>query len=457
MMRHSGIEILGKKALVGATTITPLMLIAFWRWSKSRILHSAKRGPVIWMVNHYAVTEDMPGGTRHLDLARLLLRFRWRTEIFASSFNHNSHRFVRRGTFPWSSVKETVDGVGFTWVPSTPYTKNDIRRYLNMVSFMLLFLLRMPFRARPDLILGSSAHLLAALAAYVASRRHRVPFVLEIRDVWPDSLIQLGLSDASTISALRLLEAYLYDRADLIIGVSEGIADRIRNKGVDPSKIEVIAHGIARPPALTEEERTLARSALGWDGRVVLIWAGSLQPFNGLDTLISAAHDLRDLPELLVVLLGDGSERDMLMTQARGLSSVVFHPSVPKSEIWSWLIAADIGILTSRRFEAFTGVRPRKIFDYMAAGLPVVCTVPGEAWQVLKEAEAGVFAEWENPSALADAIRSLVNHSERRGKLGRNGREAVANLHSIERSAEKLCRLLEGVVKGHHSGRRAHV
>jgi len=390
------------------------------------------------MVNHYAVTEDMPGGTRHLDIAKLLKAHGWNTHIFASAFNHNSHKFERRGRLPWTISREVVEGVEFVWIPTTPYTGNNWRRYLNMLVYSIQVCIRIPFGPKPRVVLGSSGHLLAGLVAYIASRVYRVPFVLEIRDVWPDSLIQLGLNNRFIIRVLQWMERFLYEQASLIIAVSQGIADRIVEKGVTTSKIEVLSHGVMEtpPPSISERER--ARAELGWQDKVVAIWAGSLQPFNGLDVVVEAARQLQDQANLLIVFVGDGSERDSLMEQAKGLGNVVFHPAVPKSEIRKWLVASDIGILNARRFEAFLGTRPRKIFDYFSVGLAIVCTIPGEAWDVIRDADAGVFAEWEDPNALASALRHLACDADLRRRLGDNGRHSLVEKHSLGRMTEQF-------------------
>ncbi len=441
------------KAFRWSIVLSFLTIVALARSLRRRSVADASQSTEpathrLWMVNHYAVTGDIPGGTRHSELAAVLRKHGWQTDIFATSFNHNTHEFVRPVTLPRVVVSEPTRDAMFRWIPSSPYYRNDWKRYLNMVTFTMAFLVVAPFQRRPHIVLGSSAHLLAAFGAWLASRWHRVPFVLEIRDVWPDSLIQLGLSNKAVIAFLTKLEGFLYRRSALIVAVSEGIAARIADKGVSPDKITVVAHGLARTedvPSLKDREQF--RKRMGWEGRVVVIWAGSHQPFNGLDILIEAARELRDYQDLLFVFVGDGSEKPNLIRQANGLQNVRFHDPVAKSEIGLWLHAADIGALTARRFDAFTGVRPRKIFDYMGAALPIVCTVPGEAWTLIEDADAGVHAEWENPSALADAIRSLAAKPELRARMGRNGRCAVETVHSIEHSGELLHSVLERITR----------
>lgn len=402
----------------------------------------------LWMVNHYAVTRDMPGGTRHAELALALEQHGWKTEIFATPFNHNTGQF-ERPVSPTRLVRnEAVNGTVFRWLYSLPYRSNDWKRYVNMVSFMVVFVVVAICSPRPSIVVGSSAHLLAALGAWIASRWHRVPFVLEIRDIWPDSLIQLGLQNKPIIFVLKRIEHFLYRRAQLIIAVTDGIADRITAKNVSKSKILMIPSGLAASDVATLDHRQSVRRDMKWEEKIVVVWAGSHQPANGLDVVVEAGRLLEAEDNVLLAFIGDGSEKPSLVAQAHELDNVAFYDPVPKSQIGHLLMAADIGLLHSRKFDAFTGARPRKLFEYMGASLPIICTVPGEAWRIVHEADAGVYAAWEDPAALATAIRSLAADPIRRRQLGENGYETIKRTGSLEAAGATLARALKTVVDG---------
>ena len=177
----------------------------------------------------------------------------------------------------------------------------------------------------------------------------------------------------------------------------------------------------------------------------MLVWAGAHNPMNGLDVVVEAAKHLVDRPDLLIVFIGDGSLKRQLIMQARGLPNVQFYDPVPKTEIGPWLRAADIGLVHSRRFELFSGARPNKLFEYMAAGLPIVSTVPGEAWRLIQEADAGVHAEWENPVSLAAAVATLADAPTERRAMGQRAFAYVSRMHSRERTAAHLAALLRSV------------
>lgn len=410
--------------------------------SGTRLTESGERTPVVWMVNQYAVSTDVPGITRHVELGQQLGHHGWTTRIFATAFHHTSSS-MHRDVSIWRPIRhDEQDGVQFSWLWSSRYRMNGWKRYVNMLSFTGVFLAVGGRQTRPDVIIGSSPHLLAGLGAWIMARRYRVPFIFEVRDMWPDMLVQLGLTSPLIITPLALIEAHLYRHADTIIALTDGIADRIAAKGVSRDKVVVIPNSTLRPRPLDEAERAERRRALGWEGKTVLIWAGSHNPMNGLDIVVGAAEQLVERTDLRIVFIGDGSLKRQLVVQAAGLPNVEFRDPVPKTEIGSWLRAADMGLVHSRQFEVFSGARPNKLFEYMAAGLPIVSTVPGEAWRLIQEADAGIHAQWENPFSLAQAATRLADAPELRRAMGRRGFDYVSAMHSRERTASGLATLL---------------
>jgi glycosyltransferase involved in cell wall biosynthesis len=339
--------------------------------------------------------------------------------------------------------------MGYRWLYSTPYRANDWRRYANMTSFMTTAAAA-GLRASPppDVVIGSSPHLLTGLAAWTLAKKHHAPFVFEVRDMWPDMLEQLGLA-SSIVAPLARLEAFLYRKAARVIALTDGIKDRIVAKGVPAEKVVVIANSALRPAPPDAARRDQRRAELGWQGKTVLIWAGSHNPMNGLDVVVDAARLLQSDPDVLVAFIGDGSRKASLVAQADGLPNVRFYDPLPRSEIQDFLRAADIGLLHSRRFDAFTGARPNKLFEYMSAGLPILTTVPGEACQIVLDAGAGIHAEWENPHALAAAIVELASQPDTRREMGLRGHEYVIENHSRERTAEDLAALLREAIEQH--------
>lgn len=384
----------------------------------------------------------MPGLTRHHELASLLKEHGWRTEIYSTPFNHKTSRLDRAVSAQRMVLEQDEQGVPFIWVYSLPYASNGLRRYLNMVSYSAVAVWAGLVRPKPSIIVGSSSHLLAGLSAWLVARRHKLPFVLEVRDLWPDSLVQLGLTNPFVIKPLAVLETFLYRRSVAVIALTEGIRDGVIAKGVPANKVVLIPNATTRPAPLDVRQRTEERRRRHWEGKTVAVWVGAHGPANGLEHVVDAARLLTHRTDIVIAFVGDGPDKGDLMRRSAGLENVEFHDPIPKEQVSDTLRAADIGILHSRAFQAFTGARPNKLFDYMAAGLPIVCALPGEALGLVNEAGAGICAEWENARSIAGAIVKLADCQELRDSLGGSGFRYVAHRHSRENTAVDLNDLL---------------
>jgi len=400
-----------------------------------RVDHAPVMTPrhLLW-VNHFAVAPTDGGGTRHFELARALLTHGWRVTIAASDFHLHSRTYTRRSTpHARSAVAERIDDVDFLWLWAAPYTRNDWRRARNWLSFSRSLARWSPNGTRPDVIIGSSPHLFAALAALRLARRLRVPFVLEVRDLWPESIVAAGGSRSPAYHALGSLARYLYARADRIIVLARGTGDHLAAVGVDPARIVYVPNGADPLPFARHRARPAAP--------FTLIYAGAHGPANGLDTVLDAAALLRDHP-VRIVLVGDGPSKSALQARAarEELPNVEFRDPVPKTAMAELLASAHAGLMVLRDAPLFAfGVSPNKLFDYLAAGLPVVCNVPGDVAAMLRDAAAGEQATDSSPSALAAAILRLAQQTpDALRTMGDAGHAWVGREHSRPVLAQRL-------------------
>jgi glycosyltransferase involved in cell wall biosynthesis len=316
-----------------------------------------------------------------------------------------------------------------------------------MVSFFLTATAEGVRRAPgPSVVVGTSPHLLTGLAAWIVARRHRVPFVFEIQDLWPDTLVAMGLTNPLVIRPLSWLERFLYRRADAVIALSEGIRDTIASRGTDPRKIVLLPNATTDTRGALAVDRDAVRRRFGWDGKVVAIYAGSHGPANGLENVVDAALQQGGRHDVLWVLLGDGSEKVKLVARAGGAGHIQFLDPVGKADVHAILNGADIGVINLRWNKTFEGARPNKIFDYLGAGLPIVTTVPGEIWRVVSEAGAGRLAEPECPAALAGVVDELARDTALRTCLSTSASLYADTLPTREETALQLETLLERLI-----------
>lgn len=387
--------------------------------------------------NHFAVTKGHAGGTRHVELFDLLAD-EWDYMLVAADRNLFSRESVHATSGAFRSVR------------TTPYRGNGPGRILNWVSYSVSAFVVGVRQPQLDVVYASSPHLLAGLAGFILARIRRAGFVLEIRDLWPQILVDMGRMRSTSISyrILRSLELFLYHRADEIVVLTEGSRDAIRADCPGASTITLVPNGSDPAMFAIDAERSMLRQRYGMDG-LVLVYAGAHGPANGLELVLDAAERVRtDLPDVSFVLVGDGVEKPALVAEAkmRRLTNVQFHDPIPKSEVPSLLRAADVGLHVLADVPLFRyGVSPNKLFDYMAAGLPVVTNCPGEVERVVHRADAGVAVE---PTKLEDAVRVVAAASDDQLEAwGQGGQDYVKRHLSREILAHRLAGVLDRVVK----------
>jgi glycosyltransferase involved in cell wall biosynthesis len=340
----------------------------------------------------------------------------------------------------------------FVRIKAAGDTTNGPRRVLSMLGFscrVLLATMRRPPAGvrRPDVVMGSSPHPFGALSAYLLARRYRVPFVLEVRDLWPDSLIDLLSLRTShpLIRALRRLEVLLYRRASAIVGVLPGVGDHVRSLVPDAPPVTWVPNGV-----LSVGDASSDVSGDRGPGFTVL-YAGAHGVPNSLRTLLDAAELIqagdreRSAAERIRFVL-------VLLEYARlkGLTNVEFRPAVPKGEIPGVLARADVLAITWLDRPLYRhGISPNKLFDYFASGRPVVMALSSEHDPV-SAAGAGLTVPAEDVFALAAAIGRLRDMpASERDALGASGRAFVARHHDIGELAKTLAGALEGALAGH--------
>jgi glycosyltransferase involved in cell wall biosynthesis len=404
---------------------------------------------LVW-INHFAVPPDQGGGTRHFEIGRELVRRGWRVTVVASDFNLHSRQYTRRiDGRDRSVIRESIDGVEFLWLWASEYHGNNWRRARNWLSFARRAA-RIELSERPTVIVGSSPHLFAALAAERLGVRLGVPFVFEVRDLWPESLIAAGGRRGATYYVFDRVARYLYARAVKIIVLARGSEAHLVGLGVPRERIAFVPNGtdvdaFERADVAVRNQGTPKLSA----DRLTFVYAGAHGPANGLDVLLEAASQLRNDERIRFLLLGDGPDKAALIAdaQARGLPNVDFVSPVPKAEMPALLCRANAGLMVLRDSPLFAvGVSPNKLFDYMAAGLPIVCNVPGEMASLVAQSRSGEQASDGSASGLAEAVRRVTDLSEaERAALGANGRAWVTREHSRPRLAERLEQVLTSV------------
>ncbi len=354
---------------------------------------------------------------------------------------------------------ETMDGIRVIRV-WTYITANEglRRRILDYMSFMVAATIAGPFVRGVDVVVGTSPQLFTTCAAYLVSRMKRIPFVFELRDLWPESIRAVGaMKQGRLLEALEKVELFLYRKAARIVSVTHSFRQNLIGRGVDGDRISVVTNGVDASRFRPQPRDAALEAQLGLQGRFVAGYIGTHGMAHALETLLEAARLLRDDPrgrDIRLVLLGDGAGKAKLMAQARamGLDNVLFLDSVPKEQVVRYWSLLDVSIIHLKKTELFTTVIPSKLFECMGMGIPVLHGVAGESATIVEREGCGQVFEPEDADALRRGLLALSADVELRERYRQNGLAAAARYGRGELALAMLGELEQVVAAGEQSG-----
>lgn len=343
--------------------------------------------------------------------------------------------------------REVIDGIPVrrTWLLTA--TGAGTKRLASYLSFTATGLASALAARRPDIVFVESPPLFLGVAGWLAAKRARAALVLNVSDLWPDSVRELGLMrDGLALQAAERLERWLYSRATAVTAVTEGIRTTlVQQKAVPKSKVLFLPNGVDLEAyrALTPDGS--ARARYGIPSGPMVLYGGNHGYAHSVDTIIRAALEV---PEVAVVLVGDGSEKPAAerLAVTLGARNVHFVPAVPPTEVARLYAEAVAGLSTLRRSALMDAVRPAKALAAMSCAKPVIYAGAGEGADLVREADAGIVTPPEDASALAGAIRRLVADPHEAVRLGANGRKYVESHLSWAALTSAWLRQLRGVL-----------
>ncbi|HET7011537.1 MAG TPA: glycosyltransferase family 4 protein [Anaerolineales bacterium] len=395
----------------------------------------------ILLVHQLFIRPDDPGGTRHYELARGLVARGHRVTILAGTRSYLTGEPVTRARRevlePGLEIIRcgSIGGVhrSFVW------------RTLGFLTFTWTSLIAGLRLGQADVVWGTSPPLLQAASAWAIARAKRLPLVFEVRDLWPAFAIQVGvLKNRLLIALSRWLERFLYRHAERIVVNSPGFIPHLVASGAPEDRIALIPNGVDVRMFDPKARGEAFRSAHGLESKFVALYAGAHGLSNDLSVVLDAAERLRGNADISLVLVGDGKEKPALFAQAetRRLTNMHLLPPVPKDAMPEVLAAADCGIAILRPLPLYATTYPNKVFDYMAAGRPVVLAVDGVVRELVEKAGAGIFATPGDGGAMAEAIRRLASDRAEARRMGERGRKLVEAQFDRPRQTDQLERLL---------------
>jgi len=402
----------------------------------------------IVIINQYAIPPSQIGGTRHFDFAQALTKLGHSVTIISGNYNHYSEQITTTQTTLIHT--QQIDTVNFTTFKVKPYTKKSkFSRLTSMLTFarnLGVHAHKLPAIQNADAIIASSPQLFAALASYFVARKQKTPYLLEIRDLWPETLIKLGkISKYHPLCIiLHIIEKYLYKHADRVITLLNGSAEYIAEHGADKNRIICLPNAV--PEALIQKNIPATKNE-----KFTFTYAGSHGLANSLETIIEAAKILKERNQhqnITINFIGDGENKQQLisLSQQYKLDFINFLEPLTKHEIFEKLTEADAYIIIFRDSPLYQwGISPNKLYDYMALAKPVILGVNTQH-DPIKISQGGISIPPENPLELANAMTHLVNLTfEQHKQMGANGRKYIQEHHNIATLAQQLLLTIESI------------
>jgi glycosyltransferase involved in cell wall biosynthesis len=345
-------------------------------------------------------------------------------------------------------IEENRNGVKVirTWL-YTARQKSFLKRLLNYFSFTLSSLLVGLWKiGQQDVLIVESPPIFLGITGYFLSRMKRATFVFNVSDLWPESAVAIGvLKNQYLIRLSTWIEFFIYKHADLITGQTQGIVQSIKSRFPE-KRAELVTNGIdtVKFAPVSNNKRKCVREELGTTNKFVVGYAGLHGLAQGLDTVVKTAQLLAEYPEIYFVLFGDGPEREnlRLLSELSHLTNLRFFSTYPSARIPEILASFDVALVPLRRLELFKGALPSKMFEAMAAGVPIVVSIEGEARSLVEKAQAGICIPPEDPYAMARAVLKLQAEQTFRQQLGENGRQYVLKHHDRFHIAQQFDKLL---------------
>lgn len=369
---------------------------------------------------------DEAGGTRHIEMARQLASHGHRVTIITGTTSYLTG-VKRKSSLNWKQVTQPEAGITVihTWSYAALH-KGYLHRLISFFSFMFSSFLAGLQVIHVDVIWGTSPPIFQAFSAWLLSFLKRCPFLFEVRDLWPDFAIAMGvLQNRTNIRLSRWLEKFLYRRADRVVVNSPGYVNHVKAHGA--REVNLVPNGVDTSMFDPDFDTTTIRSRLNLQNKFIVIYAGAHGPSNDLGILVDAAELIKDNHDIQVVFVGDGKDKPALVTdvQTRGLTNITFIAPVAKNDMKEVFAMADACIAILKPIELYKTTYPNKVFDYMAAGRPVLLAIDGVIRSVVEEAGAGVFVQPGNAQLLADAIVDLFGKQTERMRMGESGRRYI--------------------------------
>jgi glycosyltransferase involved in cell wall biosynthesis len=343
----------------------------------------------------------------------------------------------------WYQV-ELIDGIKVVRVKTFIYSNEGfLLRVLDYLSFMFTAFFVGLFQKKPDVIVATSPQFFTAVSGWMLSALRRRPFIFELRDIWPASIIAVGAMNKSPlIIFLEKIELFLYKRAQAIISLTNSFKEELIQRGIEPNKIFVVLNGVDLnfyQPILLKDSSLINKYS--FENKFIVGYIGTHGMAHGLEVIIEAAKQLINQPEILFMMVGSGASKKNLqeIVKRENLSNILFIDTQPKKLIKSYFSLCDLSLIHLKNSSVFSKVIPSKLFESMAMGVPILMAIPeGEATNLVRKYKCGVIMPPEDGNLLAEKILELKSNKKKLKALRQSSLKASLNFSRDSKSIEML-------------------
>ncbi|PLY05598.1 MAG: glycosyltransferase WbuB [Arcobacter sp.] len=405
----------------------------------------------IILFHQFFLGKNDPGGSRWNELTSFFSKKKnIKTDVLAGNIHYITGKQISNNK--WSN-KEIIDEnitLYRTWTYSG-YNSSFIGRLIGYFSYTFSALFKSIFLTKSDVIIVTSPSIFVGISAILLSKIKRVPFIFEVRDLWPESAVSTGvLNNKLLLNVLYWLEYRLYKYSRKIVVLTPAFKENILNRFPEfKEKVEIVTNGADFSIMNENNKSNQIRERFGWDDKKVFAYFGAHGLANDLIQVVEIANKMKDNKDILFVLIGDGMQKDMLKEKVNEyfLTNLQFIDSVPKNEVVDYINASDICMAILKKTDTFKTVYPNKVFDYMSCKKPILVTIDGITRKLLADANCGLYSEPENIDDFKNNVEKFISMDLNKLKvLGENGFEFVKENFDREKLAEKYIKIIEEVL-----------
>ena len=403
----------------------------------------------ILIITQYFPPEVAAGANRAYEHAKHWVKFGAEVTVVTCFPNYPT------GTIPdkykgLKYLEENIDGIKVirTFTYATP-NKGFFKRVLSYFSFMFSSVIQSYNKiGKQDIIIASSPPYTVGISGMVLGKLKKIPFVFEVRDLWPESIVQLGqVKNRFIIKLLEWIELRMYKGASLIVGISDPFVDFISSKGIPKEKIKIIKNGVNLELFQPQEPDVKLKNSLGFSDKFIVSYFGTFGLAQGLESILRTAEILKVNNNIHFLFIGDGADREKLLDfkKIKDLSNTTILKPLAKEELVKYYSISDVMLVPLRKLSLFDSALPSKMFEIMAMGKPIIHTVDGEARKLLDKENVGKYIEAENYKELAEAITSVSVNSQWLNNASINGRNLVEKGFDRKELAQKYFRIISDI------------